>query len=121
MGRVYSLVLAAPIVLLALLELRAGLPAAGALEQGVLAQVAPVPAHGPRFSSAQDGQRIFRYDPFGDEHLCTVVLRMQEVVATVPPATALAVGLKVDVGALPPAVIDALRAGQVDLSNPAVT
>ena len=37
------------------------------------------------------------------------------------PATALAVGLKVDVDALPPAVIAALRAGKVDLTNPAVT
>jgi hypothetical protein len=46
---------------------------------------------------------------------------MHEVVANVPPATALAVGLKVDVDALPPAVIEALQAGQVDLTNPAVT
>ena len=37
------------------------------------------------------------------------------------PATALAVGLKVDVDALPPAVIAALKAGQVDLDDPAVT
>ena len=49
------------------------------------------------------GQAIFRYDTFGDEQLWTDVLRMHEVVATVPPATALAVGLKVDVEALPPA------------------
>ena len=48
------------------------------------------------------GQAIFRYDTFGDEQLWTDVLRMHEVVATVPPATALAVGLKVDVEALPP-------------------
>jgi hypothetical protein len=67
------------------------------------------------------GQAIFRYDTFGDEQLWTDVLRMHEVVATVPPATALAVGLKVDVEALPPAIIAALQAGQVDLSNPAVT
>ena len=38
-----------------------------------------------------------------------------------PPATALAVGLKVDVEALPPEIIAALQAGQVDLTNPAVT
>jgi mono/diheme cytochrome c family protein len=67
------------------------------------------------------GQAIFRYDTFGDEQLWTDVLRMHEVVATVPPATALAVGLKVDVEALPPAIIAALQAGQVDLTNPAVT
>ena len=46
---------------------------------------------------------------------------MHEVIATVPPATALAVGLKVDVEALPSGVIEALKAGQVDLNDPAVT
>ena len=67
------------------------------------------------------GQAIFRYDTFGDEQLWTDVLRMHEVIATVPPATALAVGLKVDVEALPQAVKAALLAGEVDLTNPAVT
>jgi mono/diheme cytochrome c family protein len=69
----------------------------------------------------RDGQSIFRYDTFGDEQLWTDVLRMHEVIATVPPATALAVGLKVDVDALPRKLMAALRAGQVDLSNPAIT
>jgi hypothetical protein len=79
-------------------------------------------------SSGQDGEQtlregraIFRFDTFGDEQLWTDVLRMHEAVATVNPATALAVGLKVDVDALPPPVIAALQAGQVDLTNPAVT
>ena len=49
----------------------------------------------------RNGQAIFRYDTFGDEQLWTDVLRMHEVIATVDPATALAVGLKVDVEALP--------------------
>jgi cytochrome c5 len=69
----------------------------------------------------RDGQAIFRYDTFGDEQLWTNVLRMHEAIAQVDPATALAVGLKVDVDALPPAVIAALRAGAVDLTDPAVT
>ena len=69
----------------------------------------------------RDGQAIFRYDTFGDEQLWTNVLRMHDVIATVPPSTALAVGLKVDVDALPREVIAALQAGQVDLANPAVT
>jgi hypothetical protein len=72
-------------------------------------------------SRQRDGQAIFRFDTFGDEQLWTDVLRMHEVVATVDPATALAVGLKVDVDALPAQVIGALRAGDVDLSDPAVT
>jgi mono/diheme cytochrome c family protein len=69
----------------------------------------------------QDGQQIFRFDTFGDEQLWTGVLRMQEAIATVDPATALAVGLKVDVNALPTSIVDALRAGQVDLTSPDVT
>jgi hypothetical protein len=67
------------------------------------------------------GQQTFRYDTFGDEQLWTDVLRMPDVISTVSPATALAVGLKVDVDALPPAVTAALAAGQVDLNDPAVT
>jgi mono/diheme cytochrome c family protein len=69
----------------------------------------------------RDGQAIFRFDTFGDEQLWTNVLRIHEPLATVDPATAVAVGLKVDVEALPPAIIAALRAGQVDLTDPAVT
>jgi hypothetical protein len=69
----------------------------------------------------REGQAIFRFDTFGDEQLWTDVLRMHEVIPTVDPATALAVGLKVDVEALPPRVIAALRAGEVDLTDPTVT
>jgi len=69
----------------------------------------------------RDGQAIFRFDTFGDEQLWTNVLHMNEAIATVDPATALAAGLKVDLDALPPAIIKALRAGQVDLKSPAVT
>ena len=46
---------------------------------------------------------------------------MREVLPTVDPATALDVGLKVDVAALPSDLIAALRAGKVDLTDPAVT
>jgi mono/diheme cytochrome c family protein len=69
----------------------------------------------------RNGQAIFRYDTFGDEQLWTDVLGMHEVIATVPPTTALAVGLKVDVEALPREIIAALRAGQMNLEDPAVT
>jgi mono/diheme cytochrome c family protein len=95
----------------------------------VLSAIAPA-THASQFAPAvageqavkdRDGQAIFRFDTFGDEQLWTDVLRMHEVIPSVDPATALAVGLKVDVEALPDAVIDALRAGQVDLTDPAVT
>ena len=67
------------------------------------------------------GQATFRFDTFGDEQLWTNVLRMHEAISLVDPVTALAVGLKVDVEALPPELIAALQAGQVDLTDPAVT
>ena len=69
----------------------------------------------------RDGRTIFRFDTFGDEQLWTDVLRMHEVIPTVDPTTALAVGLKVDVRALPQSIIRALRRGEVDLTDPAVT
>ena len=72
----------------------------------------------PRRDSGRD---IFRYDTFGDEQLWTDVLRMHEVIPNVDPATALSVGLKVDMDALPPAVITTLRSGAVDLTDPAIT
>jgi len=71
--------------------------------------------------TTQSGQEIFRFDTFGDEQLWTNVLRMHEVLPSVDPATALAVGLKVDVDALPESIVTQLRAGEVDLKNPAIT
>ncbi|SFM84665.1 c-type cytochrome [Nitrosomonas communis] len=69
----------------------------------------------------REGQAIFRFDTFGSEQLWTDVLRLHEVIATVDAATALAVGLKVDVDALPKELVAALQAGQVDLKKPEVT
>src|SRR5690554_1912144 len=70
----------------------------------------------------QQGQDIFRYDTFGDETFWTDVLQMNQVVeAAVSPVTALAVGLKVDAAALPPAVVEAIQNGEVDLNDPQTT
>lgn len=83
--------------------------------------------HGPTIPEldpvqVEAGRDIFRFDTFGDEKYWTDTLRMHEVIqAGVSPATALAVGLKVDVEALPEAVRQAILAGQVDLDDPAVT
>ncbi len=78
-------------------------------------------AGSPRAIGVPDGREIFRFDTFGDEQFWTGFLRMHEVIATVAPETALAVGLKVDVEALPPEVVAAIQAGEVDLEDPAVT
>src|SRR5688572_28538739 len=63
-----------------------------------------------------EGQRIFRFDTFGDEQLWTDQLRMNEVVETIDPITALSLGLKVDSEALPPGILDT-----VELDDPATT
>jgi len=67
------------------------------------------------------GRDLFRFDTLGDEQLWTSVLRMHEVIPAIDPVTALQVGLKVDAEALPGDTIDAIRAGDVDLTDPAVT
>ncbi len=100
--------------------LAVGFAVSGAVPATQAEQTAAASDRG-RVSRDKDGQAIFRFDTFGDEQLWTDVLRMHEVIPTVDPATALAVGLKVDVEALPARVIAALQAGQVDLTDPAVT
>ena len=68
------------------------------------------------------GQRVFRFDTFGDEQFWTDTARMHEVVQkSVSPVTALKVGLKVDADAIPPDVAAAIKAGKVDLNDPATT
>jgi len=68
-----------------------------------------------------DGRQIFRYDTFGDEQLWTDFLHMEQPIASLTPAMALGVGLKVDAEALPTSVISAIQAGQVNLNDPSVT
>jgi hypothetical protein len=76
------------------------------------------------------GKRIFRYDTFGDEGFWGDTLRLHEAIAGaslggvgpgVSPKTALAVGLKVDVEALPRSLKRNLAAGTVNLDSPATT
>lgn len=75
----------------------------------------------PQAMAAQ-GQQIFRFETFGDEATWTDKLRMNEVIGqAVDPTTALSVGLKVDSDALPPQLVAAIKAGQVDLKSPATT
>lgn len=82
----------------------------------------PTGPDAPDPALVMQGQGIFRYDTYGNETFWTDTLRMHEVIQrAVDPATALAVGLKVDADTLPQAVKDALRADQVDLKSPAIT
>jgi len=77
-----------------------------------------------------DGRQIFRFDAFGDEdfwggtlHLHKAVegARLGGVGPGLSPATAAAVGLRIDVDALPEPIVSAIKAGQMNLNEPAVT
>ena len=77
-----------------------------------------------------EGKQIFRYDTFGDEAFWGGQLQLHKAIEGeqfggvgpgVSPATALSVGLKVDVKALPYSLRRQLRWGKVDLNAPAVT
>ncbi|MEX2495374.1 MAG: hypothetical protein WD448_04755 [Woeseia sp.] len=63
-----------------------------------------------------DPQETFRYDTYGDEALWTDILRFHEVVETISPETALAVGLKLDAEAVPEGLPES-----ADLTDPATT
>jgi len=76
------------------------------------------------------GKEIFRYDTFGDEEFWSGLLHIDKAIAGeknggfgpgVSPATALAVGLKVDAEALPQEVVTGIKSGAIDLNDPATT
>ena len=78
----------------------------------------------------RQGRRIFRFDTFGDQawwgdtlqlHRAIEGAKLGGVGPGVSPSTALAVGLKVDVDALPASVIQAIEQGKLDLNDPANT
>jgi hypothetical protein len=78
----------------------------------------------------EEGRRIFRFDTFGSEAFFGDALQLHKAIAGaknggvgagVSPKTALAVGLKVDADALPDELKAQLKAGKVDLDNPAST
>jgi hypothetical protein len=69
----------------------------------------------------QQGREIFRFDTFGDEAFWGGQLQLHQAINTLTPRTALALGLKVDADALSPSLVAAIKHGQVNLDDPAVT
>lgn len=78
----------------------------------------------------EQGRRIFRYDTFGDEAYWSDKLKLHQAIQGskfggvgpgVSPKTALAVGLKVDMDALPEPLVNQLKQGKVNLDDPATT
>jgi len=85
-------------------------------------------AHARRM--VEEGRQIFRFDTFGSEAFFGDALQLHRAIAGeknggvgagVSPKTALAVGLKVDVDALPAALKSQIAAGKVNLDDPATT
>ena len=77
-----------------------------------------------------EGRRTFRFDTFGDEAFWSDGLGLDRAIEGdkhggvgdgVSPRTALALGLKVDMDALPAAIVEAVKAGKVDMNDPATT
>jgi hypothetical protein len=78
----------------------------------------------------KEGQHTFRFDTFGDEAWWGDTLHLHEAIEGaklggigpgVSPATALSLGLKVDLDALPASLVQQLKMGKVNLNDPAVT
>jgi cytochrome c5 len=77
-----------------------------------------------------EGRQTFRFETFGDEAFWGDTLKLHQAIegsahggvgAGVGPATALSVGLKVDSDVLPASLINDIKAGRVNLNDPAVT
>ena len=78
----------------------------------------------------EQGRNTFRFDTFGDEVFWGDTLQLHQAIKGsalggvgpgISPTTALNLGLKVDVDALPRPLINQLRQGRVDLNSPATT
>jgi hypothetical protein len=78
----------------------------------------------------EEGRETFRFDTFGSEEFWGGKLKLNEAIAGeklggkgpgLDPQTALKLGLKVDVNAIPKDVAAALGKGEVDLTDPAST
>lgn len=76
------------------------------------------------------GRQTFRYETFGDQAFWGGALQLHKAIEGqrlggvgpgVDPETSLAVGLKVDVDALPASLLSQLREGKINLKDPAVT
>jgi len=69
----------------------------------------------------REGRAIFRHSRMGSHVFFSRTLKLHRTVNRLTPRQALGLGLKVDAEALPPAVVQAIQRGEVDLDDPAVT
>ena len=87
-----------------------------------------ISAHAQRLLT--EGRRIFRFDTMGSESFWGDALQLHRAIAGeknggvgggLSPKAALSVGLKVDADALPSDLVAQIKAGKVDLEDPATT
>ncbi|MEO5563295.1 MAG: hypothetical protein ABIR18_07670 [Chitinophagaceae bacterium] len=78
----------------------------------------------------EEGKQTFRFETFGDESYWSTALQLHKAIAGeknggigvgLSPKNALAAGLKVDMDVIPADVAAAIKAGKVNLDDPAVT
>ena len=122
-----------PAILPAALSILAGFALPGSAQaqaprQPVSADDRAINAHAQR--ALEEGRSIFRFDTFGSEAFWGDALQLHQAIAGeknggvgggVSPKTALSVGLKVDADALPAGLVAQIKAGKVDLDDPATT
>jgi len=103
---------------------------AGANARSRLARATDDALRDHALETLDQGRQIFRFDTFGDEAFWGDTLKLHQAIEGaalggvgpgVSPNTALAVGLKVDVDALPGSLQSDLKHGRVNLDDPAAT
>jgi len=108
----------------------AAVQSAGQDGSSVQSQSLQDPAQQNAIQLVAQGRQAFRFDTFGDESFWGGTLMLHQAIegaklggvgSGVSPKTALAVGFKVDVDALPDNLVAALNHGQVNLDDPATT
>jgi hypothetical protein len=96
----------------------------------ILASGPDVPVEANAQQMIAQGRKTFRFDTFGDEVFWGDTLQLHKAIEGskfggvgpgVSPKTALAVGLKVDADALPVGLVAQIKAGKVNLDDPATT
>ena len=108
--------------------------AAALAQEGPPSNRPPLDPNDPQLLSAismiTEGRDTFRYDTFGSEAFFGDTIKLHQAIEGaklggvgpgVSPKTALSVGLKVDMDALPPDVVAGVQSGKVNLDDPATT
>src|SRR5437588_1450693 len=105
-----------------------GATIAGSDAQPGAAPDTDVDTHAQR--AVAEGRQTFRFDTFGDEAFWGDTIKLHQAIEGtrfggvgpgVSPKMALTLGLKIDAAVLPADVVSSVKAGSVNLDDPAVT